>query len=48
MKKEKILAISLVGIIVIGFVVIQSSIQNEGKPLVKLPTLKGVVVVVEK
>jgi len=49
MKTEKTLAMTLIGLMVVGVFAIVAVFQNGGKPLVeKLPTVKGVVIVVEK
>jgi len=48
MKTEKTLAMTLVGLLVVGVFTIAVVFKNEGKPLVKLPTVKSVVIVVEK
>lgn len=46
--KEKFLASTLVGVLVVGSVVLTSVIKNNGKPFGSFPKLKGVIVVVEK
>ena len=46
--KQRFLAFTLVGVLVVGSLVLTSVIKNEGKPLGSLPKLKGVIVVVEK
>lgn len=48
MKTEKTLAMTLVGLLVVGVFTIAAVFKNEGNPLVKLPTVKSVVIVVEK